>query len=573
MAWPVTSSIGRNEAETLFDGERRILEMVAKGDALPRILDALCRLVEENASGVLASILLVDGDRLRHGGAPNLPKAYTDAIDGGLIGPRAGSCGTAAYRREQVIVCDIASDPLWADYRAIALPHSLRACWSTPIMSAEGKVMGTFAMYYREPRSPSRRDQDVIARTTHLAGVAIERKLTHEKLQRSEAYLAEAQRLTRTGTWAWGARTEQMLYCSDEMFRIFGFDPQEGISSEKLWERIVPEDRDRVRGVFRQALREGKHFADEYSVVLPDGAIKHIDVIGHPVINEAGEVAEYVGTIVDVTERKRVAEERERLRRLEADLGHINRVSLMGELTASLAHEIKQPMTGAVMNAHACARWLRGDVPAVAEASNAALKMVDDVMRAAKIMDRIRSLYGRGASKREAIDLNQIIREIAAMLGDMAKRSSVSIRTDLDLQLPKIRADRIQLQQVLLNLMRNGIEAMQSDGGELTVASSRTEGSQLLISVSDSGVGLPAQESNRIFDAFFTTKPQGTGMGLSISRRIIASHDGRLWASPNAGRGATFRFTLPVSLPGNVAPLRQSARQRTTARMKKLKVR
>jgi PAS domain S-box-containing protein len=541
--------IRQAEAGNLVDRERHILEMVAKGDALPLILDAVCRLVEDNASDVLASVLLVDGDRLRHGGAPSLPKAYTDAIDGGLIGPRAGSCGTAAYRGEQVVVSDIATDPLWADYRATALPHSLRACWSTPIMSSEDGVIGTFAMYYREPRSPSRHDQEIIAMITHLAGVAIEREITHQKLQRSEAYLAEAQRLTRTGTWAWGAGDEKMRYCSDEMFRIFGFEPHEGLSSEKLWERIAPEDRNRVREVFRKAQHEKKDFADAYRVMLPDGAIKDIDVIGHPVIDKAGDVVEYVGTIVDATDRKRAEEERERLRRLEADLGHMHRVSLMGELTASLAHEIKQPMTAAVAKASVCARLLRRDVPDVAQARDVASKMIDDVMRAANIMDRIGSLYGRGGSKREALDLNQIIREIAAMLGDVAKRNSVSIRTDLDRHLPRTIADRIQLQQVLMNLMRNGIDAMQIDGGELTVTSRGTADRQLLISVSDSGVGLPVKDGERIFDAFFTTKPQGTGMGLSISRRIILSHHGRLWASPNAVRGATFQFTLPADVP------------------------
>jgi PAS domain S-box-containing protein len=532
--------------EILLDGERRILEMVAKGEALPLTLDAVCRLVEESADGLLASVLLVDGDRLRHGAAPSLPKAYTDAIDGGLIGPRAGSCGTAAHRGEQVIVSDIASDRLWVDYRAIALPHSLRACWSTPIMSSEGRVIGTFAMYYREPRSPSRHDQELIARLTHLAGVAIERKMTHEKLERSEAYLAEAQRLTHTGTWAWGARVKKMLYCSDEMLRIFGFDPQERVPPEKLLDRIVQEDRDRVREIYRKALLEKNDFADEYRIMLSDGIVKHINVIGHPVIDESGEVVEYVGSIVDVTEHKRVQEERERLRRLEADIGYMNRISLMGELTASLAHEIKQPMAGAVASAQACARWLARDEPNVAKASDAAAKMIDAVMHAAKIIDRTRSLYGRGASEREALDLNQIIGEIAAMLGDMATRNSVLIRTDLDQQLQRTTGDRIQLQQVLLNLMRNGIEAMRSDGGKLTVTSNRTEDGQLLISVRDTGVGLPVQESERVFDPFFTTKSQGAGLGLSISRRIIESHGGRLWAGPNAVSGATFQFTLPV---------------------------
>jgi signal transduction histidine kinase len=218
---------------------------------------------------------------------------------------------------------------------------------------------------------------------------------------------------------------------------------------------------------------------------------------------------------------------------------------MMGELTASLAHEIKQPITGAIIDANACMRWLRRDQPNVAEACNAASRMVAATTRAAGIIDRVRSLYGRGAPEREVVDLNEIVREITVLLGDTAGRHSISIRTKLDLALPRAAADRIQLQQVLMNLMLNGIEAMRETGGELTITSKRAERSQLLISVRDSGIGVPGDEAERIFDAFFTTKTQGTGMGLSISRRIIESHDGRLWASPNVTRGATFQFILP----------------------------
>jgi signal transduction histidine kinase len=171
--------------------------------------------------------------------------------------------------------------------------------------------------------------------------------------------------------------------------------------------------------------------------------------------------------------------------------------------------------------------------------------MVAAVTRAAGIIDRVRSLYGRGTPARERIDLNEILREMTVLLGDTADRHAISIRTELDPGLPRMTADRIQLQQVLMNLMLNGIEAMRETGGELTIASKRIEHGQLLISVSDSGTGLPDDKAEGIFDAFFTTKPQGTGMGLSISRRIIESHGGRLWASPNTGRGAIFQFTLP----------------------------
>jgi len=247
----------------------------------------------------------------------------------------------------------------------------------------------------------------------------------------------------------------------------------------------------------------------------------------------------------DITERKRAEEERERLRQLEADLGRINRVSMMGELAASLGHEINQPIAAAAVNATVGLRWLQREPPEIEEARRTVSRIVNDLDRVGGIIERNRSLYRRGTPQRELIDLNEIIRQMVVLLHDAAHRHSISIRTDLDAALPTTTADRVQVQQVLMNLMLNGIEAMRDEGGELSVASKRTEDGELLISVSDSGIGLPGDEPERIFEAFFTTKPQGTGMGLSISRRIIESHGGRLWASPNTGRGATFQFTLP----------------------------
>ena len=223
-------------------------------------------------------------------------------------------------------------------------------------------------------------------------------------------------------------------------------------------------------------------------------------------------------------------------------------MATLGELTASLAHEINQPIAGALINAQACARWLDRDPPDVTEAREAASRMVTDVTLAADIIDRVRSLYRRGTPQRELVDVNEIIREMIVLLDDMANRNRISIRTDLDVGLPRATADRVQLQQVLMNLMPNGIEAMKDTGGELAITSKRTEDGELLIAVSDSGIGLPLE---RIFLAFFTTKPQGTGMGLAISRSIIESHGGRLWASANTERGATFQFTLPQEEVGH----------------------
>jgi PAS domain S-box-containing protein len=665
----------RKRAVSLLAGEKRVLEMVARGDSLAQILDALCRLVEEQASGVLTSILLLDGSRLRHGAAPSLPKAYTDAIDGAAIGPSGFSCGTAAYLGKQVVVEDTAIDPLWVNYRDLALAHSLRACWSTPVFSSQGKVIATFAMYYRAPRRPSQRDQEIIEQMSRLAGVAIEPKLTQELLRRSEAYLAEAQKLTLTGSCAIDGTNREIQYWSEEMFRLFGFDRQQGLPMWDQWvQRIHPEDRDKFRMAGDRTFLEKVDCDVEFRIVKPDGTVKHIHGIGHPVLSRNGELVQVVGTMVDVTERRRAEEslrrsesylaeaqrlahigswafdalqktplylseewcrlfgfdpkdgmptweqrllrvhpddlplfqaavdratrekseldvefrillprsavryirsvghpvlgpsgevtqfvgvtmdvtdskqaeeERERLRRTQAELEHMRRVSTLGELTASLAHEIKQPIGAAVTNAEVCLRLLDRSQPDIAEAREAALEMAKDARRAADIIDRVRSLFQKSSSGPAVVDVNEVIEEMVVMLQNDAHRHSVTIHADLAGGLPQAMADRVQLQQVLMNLMLNGIEAMQGAGGELSVRSQLADDGQLLISVIDSGEGLPAESVDKIFDAFFTTKSQGTGLGLAITRSIVKSHGGRIWATGNSDRGTTFSFTLP----------------------------
>jgi PAS domain S-box-containing protein len=380
-----------------------------------------------------------------------------------------------------------------------------------------------------------------------------ERKQAEEALRRSEGYLAEAQRLSQTGSWAWRSAGDAALHLSEEWYRIYDFDPQVGMPAwEQLLGRIHPDDRAKWQRTLDRAIREKSEYQVEFRILLPDGTVKYVHAVGHPVFNAAGDFVEFVGSSMDITERKRAEEA---LRRAQADLAHVNRVSTMGELAASLAHELKQPIAAALTNAKTCVRWLRRDTPDIAEGCEAALRMINDATRAAEVIDRVRSLYRRETSDRELLDVNEIIREMIVLLRDTADRSSISIRTALDSDLPLITADRVQLQQVLMNLILNGIEAMKDANGELTITSKRTADAELLVSVSDSGIGLPVGEVDRIFDAFFTTKVQGTGMGLSISRRIIESHGGSLWASANAERGATFQFTLP----GDVAASSPSA--------------
>jgi PAS domain S-box-containing protein len=547
----------RKRAEGLLSGEKRLLEMVARGDSLAQILDSLCLLVEEQTPDVLASILLMDanGKQLRHGGAPSLPKAYTNAIDGSEIGPSVGSCGTAAYFGKQVIVSDITSDPLWVNFRELASTYSLRACWSTPIFSAEGKVIGTFALYYREPRSPSLSDQEIIGQITHLAGVAIQHKLAEDALRRSESYLAEAQRLTHTGSWVWRVAGREPLHLSDEWYRVYGFDPKDGMPGwEKRLERIHPEDRARFVEAIDRAVAASSDYDVEFRLLLPDGTLKYVYSIGHPVSDASGNLVQFVGSTTDMTERK-LAEEA--LRQAQADLAYMNRVTTMSELAASLAHEIKQPIAAAVTDANTCLRWLSREHPDVEEARQTAARMVKDATRAAEIISRIRMLFKKGTADRELVDVNEVIREMILLLHSDATRYSISVRTELAQDLPPIMGDRVQLQQVIMNLITNSVDAMKDMDGmrELAITSQRRENQQLLLSVSDTGVGLPPR-ADQIFNAFFTTKAHGTGMGLPISRSIVESHGGRLWAGDNSPRGASFYLTLPITAGARTAEAR-----------------
>jgi signal transduction histidine kinase len=320
---------------------------------------------------------------------------------------------------------------------------------------------------------------------------------------------------------------------------------------ETLFQRVHPEDRDLVRERTIEGVRHREERLLEYRIVLPDGALKYIESVRRPVLDKIGNVVEVVGTSLDVTELKRSQEERERLRKLEADIAHVNRVSMLGELAASLAHEVKQPLTAVIVNAKACQHWIDQNPSNTEEARVSAKRIEQDGTRAVEVIDRVRSFYKKDApDRREPVDLSQLIRELIMLLRGETMRNSVALRLDLVDHLPKVMADPVQLQQVLTNLVLNAIEAMRDRGGELTltIGSQLTADGKVAISVGDTGVGLPAEILEHIFDPFFTTKPQGTGMGLALTRSIVESHGGRIWAVANAGPGATFHFVLPAQL-------------------------
>jgi PAS domain S-box-containing protein len=373
-----------------------------------------------------------------------------------------------------------------------------------------------------------------------------ERRHAENKLRRSESYLAEAQRLTHTGSWVWDVAGRDALYLSDEWYRIYGFDPEEGMPPwEKRLQRIHPEDRAKWQEVIDRAVGEKSDYDVEFRILLAGGAVKFLHTVGHPVLNASGDLVQFVGSSTDITERKRAEEA---LRQAHADLAHVSRVTTMGELMASLAHEVNQPIAAAVTDANTGLRWLTRDRPDVEEAREAALRVVKDATRAAEIIKRIRLLFKKSTPERELVDVNEVIREMIVLLRSEATRYKILLRAELAPDLPRVLGDRVQLQQVLMNLMVNGIDAMKAvdEARELAVKSQAAENEQVLVSVSDSGVGLPVQQVDQIFDAFFTTKSYGTGMGLRISRSIVESHGGRLWAEDNFPRGASFLFTLPT---------------------------
>jgi PAS domain S-box-containing protein len=372
----------------------------------------------------------------------------------------------------------------------------------------------------------------------------LELERQNERLQRAERELREV--IETMPCLAWSATADG----NAEFFNRRWLD-YAGLTADQArgtgWTAAIhPNDLNGLVDYWQQTLASGRPGELEARLRRVDGEYRWFLFRATPSFDENGKVVKWFGTNTDIEERKVAEDARDRLRRLEVDLAHMNRVSTMGELTASLAHEIKQPIGAAVTNAEACLRLLDRKQPDLPEAREAAMETIKDARRAAAIIDRVRSLYQKGSPQRDVIDVNELIREMVVVQQNEANRRSITMRTDLAEELPSAMGDRVQLQQALMNLMLNGIEAMKDNGGELSIKSQLGEDGELLISITDNGVGLPAGRADLIFDAFFTTKAQGTGLGLAITRSILESHGGRIWATANSGQGTTFCFTLPI---------------------------
>jgi PAS domain S-box-containing protein len=371
-----------------------------------------------------------------------------------------------------------------------------------------------------------------------------ERRRAEEELRRSEAYLAEGQRISHTGSWGWNVGSGE-LFWSQEHFRIFGFDPETAKPSYPMFlERIHPMDRPFVEQTVERAVRERSDLEMDYRIVLKDGSTKYLQSLGHPVIRESGDLVEFVGTVIDETERKRAEEA---LREAQAELAHVTRMMTLGELTSSIAHEINQPLAAVVNNASACLRWLAANN--LEEARQSTALIIADGHRASEIIGRIRALVKKAPPRKDWLDINETILEVIALARNEVQGDRVALQTQLSSDLPLIQGDRIQLQQVMLNLIINAIEAMSGIGEnprELQIRSGKNSAGAVVVEVRDTGQGLDPEHVERIFDPFFTTKAEGMGLGLSISRTIIEAHGGTLWATQNEDKGATIQFTLPA---------------------------
>ncbi len=406
----------RKRNEALLAGEKQLLEMVAGGHSMSEILEAICRLVESTADGCYCSVLLADpsGTRVEHGAAPSFPASFINSIVGRPLKIDDGPCGLAVRLNEQVIVADLTTETRWPDLRRLILAHGLRSCWSTPISSAAGKILGTFGVYYREPKTPTPLHQSLLEQFKHIARIAIERRLSEEALSK-----------------------------------------------------------------------------------------------------------------------------------VRSELAHVARAQSLGVLTASIAHEVNQPLSGIITNANTCLRMLAADPPNVDGARETARRTIRDGNRAADVVTRLRALFSRKDATTEPVDLNEAAREVIALSWSELQRSRVILRPELADILPPVTGDRVQLQQVILNLLLNATEAMSSVNDrprQLVIRTERDEGDRVRLTVQDAGVGLDPQGADKLFEAFYSTKSGGMGIGLSVSRSIIESHHGRLWAAPNDGPGATFAF-------------------------------
>lgn len=547
----------RRHEETLRAGQHRVLELIATGSPLMPVLESIVRLVESESDGLACTVLLLDDDgvTIRHGAAPSMPAGYLEALEGLTIGPKAGSCGTAMFRGEPVVVVDVLTDPLWQGYADTATRFGFRACWSTPIFSPERTVLGSLAMYYAEPRAPREDERRVIETAAEIARIAIEQHRAHEALRHSEARNRAI--LRAIPDWMFLTSRDGVIldFHAQDATKLYA--PPATFLGRRVSDVLPPMVAEPLVAAFGRAFTSNEPEKVEYSLQAGEDE-RFFEAV---IVTCDGD--KILSMVRDITDRKRAELQVDSHRR---ELAHLGRVATLGELTGALAHELSQPLTAVLNNAEAARRLVDRDPPDLEQVRGALDDIIRNDRRAGTVIDRLRSLLRKGDTVRQTVDVNDVVRETLDLaFGELLTRRVAVTRT-LDDGAPAVLGDRVQLQQVLLNLVMNACDAMDGTPPaerRLFVSTANGDGC-VRLAVTDCGRGIPDGQLEQVFEPFVTFRDRGLGLGLAISRSIVKAHGGSIRAENNADGGATFHCVLPavgvrrVLADGGAAAARES---------------
>lgn len=515
---------------------------------LPKLIERLIRIAMENAGADRGILILLKG-----GTHSTEPMIQAEGLTGrGHIDVVMREAKVTSSElpvsllhyvirtHERVLLEDAYSDDTYAkdDY---VQRRQLRSVLCLPIVK-QAEIVG--ALYLENNLASGAFTPERVAILELLASqaaISLENATLYTDLRRSEAFLAQGQRISRTGTFGWNATSGQ-IYWSEEDYKILEYDQHVQASVELALQRIHPDDRELVRRKLEAALLEGTNFESEHRLLMPDGRVKHVQVTGRAMT--AGGL-DYVGAVRDVTQQ---VQAEETLRQAQAELAYVSRVATLNAMTASIGHEVSQPLSGILTNAYTCLRMLGADPPNVIGAVETVRRTIRDADRATDVIKRLRAMFSKNPPARETLDLNEVAKEAVALSSSELKKRGSLLRVNLADDLPLIKADRVQIQQVILNLLLNGADAMvdiESRSRDLLVRTSRADSGAVTLSVLDTGIGVDSGSIEKLFDAFYTTKKNGMGVGLAICRSIIEAHGGRIWGEPNIGAGAIFSFSIP----------------------------
>lgn len=548
------------QASHLIHSETEILEMVARGTATAEVFDKVCRLVEELIDDCFCCILELSLDRrhFRFGAAPRLPGGFKDAFDRSEVAAGLGPCGLAATSRRPVEVLDSASDALagTAEGRLMLL-NGFNVCQANPILSPYGNTAGVFTIYRQRHAAFSLFEQQVVDRAINIISISIDRTRHEEALvrretqvRRSQAQLVAAQRISSTGSFTFDIRNNEYM-CSEELYRIFDIDPSLEPDIYDLRKRVYRDDLAKFDAELQRAL-SGQSIDVTFRIMTSHASLKFLRGLAQ-VSYHVGDNPVLVGTVQDITDFKNAQEALQRgeeaLIRAREDLAYVSRVMTISALTASIAHEVSQPLAGILTNANACLRLLALSPPNIEAVSETARRTIRDTLRATEVIKRLRGMFARQPSTMEHTDLNELAREVIVLCARDLHQKSISVIAHLETKPLQVMGDRVQLQQVILNMLLNARDAMgdiEIQPRSLTVSTHLDTEDSAVLSITDVGIGFPLEDADRMFEAFFTTKQDGMGIGLAISRSIIENHGGIMWAEPNDGPGATVSFSIPL---------------------------